>query len=535
MSENSWWKRGIIYQVYPRSFYDKSGDGIGDIPGITEKLDYLQWLGADALWLSPVNTSPMYDYGYDISDYCDIDPLYGTMKDFDRLIKEAGRRGIRIIMDLVINHTSHLHQWFQESRSSVDSEKRDWYIWKKGREGGPPNNWKSSFGGSAWEYDRHTDEYYLHSFLREQPDLNWRNRELREEVFKMVDFWLKKGVDGFRLDVVNWYVKDDKFRDNPSLFKFMKGNRNKYDRNRAESHDIVKELRALLDLYEDRVAVGEVFCLPPGDPALSASYLGDGTDELHMAFDFSLMYRFWGARRYYRVLKKWYNLIPGQGWPCNVTSNHDQPRGRSRYMGEEGSDARARLAAVLLLTLPGTPFIYYGEELGMKNGNLPRKDIVDPLGKRYWPVYKGRDSARTPMLWDASENAGFSKATPWLPVNSDYEKINAEVQKNDRYSILNTYKKLIEIRKKHSALHLGKWKPEIRGFHNVLAYYRKSEKETIFVVLNFSSGERKISVSNRGQWRVLFSTHRTSSEHLTDLRMTLFPYESTVIKKIGTL
>ncbi len=535
MSAAPWWKRGVIYQVYPRSFYDSNGDGVGDIPGIIEKLDYLSWLGVDAVWLSPVNPSPMYDFGYDISDYYDIDTCYGTLNDFDRLIAGAHSRGIKIIMDLVVNHTSHLHKWFIESRSSRDNRRRNWYIWHDPVNGKAPNNWKSAFGGSAWEWDPRTEQYYLHSFLKEQPDLNWRNPDMRKSIHKMMRFWLNRGVDGFRLDVVNWFVKDDKFRSNPFTIKPLDPEKHKYDRNRPEVHEYLRELRSAADEYDARMTVGEVFTLPPGNPELAASFMGNGTDELHMAFDFSIMYRLWSARRFYSCIRNWYRAMPENGWPCNVLSNHDQPRSRSRFLGGADSEKRARLAAVFLLTIKGTPFLYYGEELGMKNTRLSRSEIVDPLGKRYWPVYRGRDCSRTPMLWNSKEHAGFTKGRPWLPVDSDYKKLNVKAETADRYSMLNLYRSLIQLRKKHRALSEGEFIPELKGFNNTLGYFRSYEDELFFIVLNFSGKERSVHAGGRGQWRVMFSTHRTVREHFTSLSMTLAPYEATVVLRIGEL
>jgi alpha-glucosidase len=535
MNSLPWWKTGVIYQIYPRSFYDSNDDGIGDIKGIIHKLDYIVWLGVDAIWLSPVNTSPMYDFGYDISDYYDIDPAYGTLNDFDLLIKKAHERGIRIIMDLVVNHTSHLHKWFVDSRSSKDSRRRDWYIWHPGKNGKPPNNWKSAFGGSAWEFDSRTGEYYLHSFLKEQPDLNWRNPDMRKSVYKIIRFWLDRGVDGFRLDVVNWFVKDEKLRNNPFTIKPLDPEKHKYDRNRPEVHKYLNELRSVIDEYDDRMTVGEVFTLPPGNPELSASFLGNGTDELHLAFDFSIMYRLWGARNFYKCVKKWYAAIPEKGWQCNVLSNHDQPRSRTRFLGGADSGKRARVAAVFLLTIKGTPFLYYGEELGMKNTKLARSEIVDPLGRRYWPVYSGRDCSRTPMLWSASRNAGFSRARPWLPVDSSYEMLNVKTQAADRYSKLNFYRDLIHLRKKHSALNQGEIIPVVRGFNNVLAYFREHGDEKFFIALNFSGKEKYLGAGHSGQWRVMVSTHRTRYEHFVSLNFRLAPYEATVVMRIGDL
>ncbi|HNX60747.1 MAG TPA: alpha-amylase family glycosyl hydrolase, partial [Spirochaetota bacterium] len=329
-SSRIWWKHGVIYQIYPRSFADSDNDGIGDLRGITAKIDYLSWLGVDAIWLSPVYASPMHDFGYDIADYRSIDPLFGTLGDFDELLAAAHARSIRVIMDLVINHTSHMHQWFLESRLSRGNPKRDWYIWRDGKNGGPPNNWMSAFGGPAWTFDPVTSQYYLHSFLEEQPDLNWRNPALREAVYSDMRFWLDRGVDGFRLDVVNWFMKDRFFRDNPSILGIGKLQRHIHDRNHIDTHIITRELRAITDMYRDRMLVGEVFSLPPGDPALSARFLGNGSDELHLAFDFSLIYRFWNARLYYKCIRRWMKKIPREGWPCHVLSNHDQRRSASR-------------------------------------------------------------------------------------------------------------------------------------------------------------------------------------------------------------
>lgn len=530
-----WWKRGVVYQIYPRSFYDSNDDGIGDIKGITAKLDYLSWLGIDAIWLSPVNTSPMYDFGYDISDYYDIDSCYGTLDDFTELIDEAHKLGIRIIMDLVVNHTSHMHKWFAESRSSKDNRRRHWYIWHEGKNGKAPNNWKSAFGGSAWELDPITGEYYLHSFLKEQPDLNWRNPDMRKSIHKMMRYWLDMGVDGFRLDVVNWFVKDKKFRNNPFTIKPFNPEKHKYDRNRPEVHEYIRELRRVVDEYDNRMTVGEVFVLPPGDPALAASFLGSDNDELHLAFDFSIMYRLWSARRFYRCIKRWNKSLPDGGWPCNVLSNHDQPRSRSRFMGGADSENRARVAAVFLLTIKGTPFLYYGEELGMKNARLSRGDIVDPLGRRYWPVYRGRDCSRTPMLWNTRSNAGFSQVRPWLPVDSGYKNINVRSQMNDRYSILNLYRNVLHLRRKYKSLSLGDIIAVKKGLNGVLGYLRVFGDEKFFIALNFSSKEKRVHAEERGQWRVMFSTHRTRYEHFTSLNLTIAPYEAMIVMRIGDL
>ncbi len=513
MNDNSgftWWKHGVVYQIYPRSFYDGGGDGVGDLTGIIEKLDYLSWLGVDALWLSPVNTSPMFDFGYDISDYRGIDPLFGSLGDCDRLIAEAHRRKIRIIMDLVINHTSHLHPWFVEARSSRDNPKRDWYIWHDGKNGKPPNNWMAAFGGRAWQWDEATGQYYFHSFLKEQPDLNWRNPDLRRAVFDEVRFWLDRGVDGFRLDAVNWFVKDGLYRSNPfgwgpnaprpyDLQKHI------YDQNRPETHDVLKEFRKVLDGYDDRMSVGETYVVSPDGARISASYLGSGEDELHLAFDFSLIFSKYGARRFRYCLERWYGAMPDRGWPSLVLNNHDQPRSVTRWcLGRDG-ERRARVLAALLLTAWGTPFLYYGEEIGMKNGTVSRRQIKDPVGIKYWPFNKGRDPERTPMQWSAEANAGFSESEPWLPVADNYRKVNVAAQEKDPGSLLNWHRALISLRKERPALHRGAFR--LTGNDpDVLAYTREEGKDRLFVALNFSGKAKDISLEDFRAGAVVLST-----------------------------
>jgi len=540
MKGDAWWREGVIYQIYPRSFCDSNNDGIGDIPGIISRLDYLSDLGIDGIWLSPINTSPMFDFGYDISDYRGIDPVFGTLADFDELLKEAHRRKIRIILDLVMNHSSHLHPWFIESRSSRDNPKRDWYIWRDGKGRRPPNNWMAAFGGRAWEWDEKTRQYYLHSFLKEQPDFNWRNEKCREALFGEIRYWLDRGVDGFRLDVVNYFVKDDRFRSNPlGIGQYPRPyelQKHIYDRDRPEMHDILREFRSLLDSYEERMSVGEIGTEYPGNPALSASYLGNGDDELHLAFDFSLVFMKWSARGFFKCINDYMSAVPAKGWPCHVLSNHDVPRGISRYAGSKDPEVakrRAMVAAVLLLTLRGTPFLYYGEELGMKEGRLKRKQIVDPVGRRYWPFHKGRDGARTPMQWSASENAGFGSGSPWLPVNPDYREVNVERESRDPSSLLNLHKKLIALRKGSRALRGGSWVPAVGGLDDVIAYFREAGRERLFVALNFGEKSRPVEIDGGGNFKVLFSTHRKTGEAQKGLRFNLAPNEATVFQIIG--
>lgn len=533
-----WWKDGVVYQIYPRSFKDSNYDGIGDINGIISKMGYLEFLGIDAVWLSPINKSPMDDFGYDVKCYRGICELFGTNEEFDKLIDECHKRNIKLILDLVLNHTSDHHIWFLESRSSLNNPKRDWYIWNKGKKKGfkilPPNNWLGAFGGSAWEFDEYTREYYLHSFLKEQPDLNWRNPDLKEAVFDELRYWLDKGIDGFRLDVANWYIKDDKLRNNPYRIgpspRPYEMQNHIYDRNRPETHEILQDFRKLTDSYNERMLVGEVFSEPPANQNLSAKFYGNGENELHLAFDFSFMYKSWSAKKFHRLIQGWYEAIPEKAWPCFVFSNHDQKRSISRY-GRKYEIERAKVLAVILMTLRGTPFLYYGEELGMKSPRIKRKDIVDPLGKRYWPIFRGRDMSRTPMMWNSSKNAGFSEGKPWLPLNKEYKTNNVENLKNDPDSILNFYRDLIKIRKNEFVLRSGNWEPMSASDKYLLCYKRYLKGHSSIVVLTNFSHKKKVFCSDcilKG--RVLKGTHRSEGEEIYHSDITLSGLEAVVIR-----
>jgi alpha-glucosidase len=525
-----WWKHGVIYHIYPRSFHDSNSDGIGDIRGIISKIGYLADLGIDGIWLSPVYASPMIDFGYDISNYREIDSIFGSLSDFKELLDASHQKNIRIIMDLVMNHTSASHPWFLESRSSADSAKRNWYIWRKGVKGGPPNNWKTVFGGSAWEYDGQTGEYYLHTFFKEQPDLNWENNELKETFFNEIRYWLDLGVDGFRLDVINLIGKDRHFRDNPIPFGIPLFQKLKYTSNRPESYRIARELRTLLDTYPDRMTVAEVYSLPPGNPAIAASYLQSGDDSMNMVFDFSLMRLSWNARKYFRSIKKWYSLIPEKGWPCHVLSNHDLHRLIDRFPFRRNKENKARVAAMLLLTLKGTPFLYYGDEIGMRNARLSKEEILDPLGKLFWPFFKGRDMGRSPMQWNSDAQAGFSEGKPWLRVNDDYPWLNVKAQKSDDHSLLRLYQRLIGLRKKHDALNKGDWSPVIDGKNGILAYLREAGDERILVFLNFTRRRRKIKLTDGSPGRILLSTHREPHGIFNPVNLVAEPFEATMVE-----
>jgi alpha-glucosidase len=524
-----WWKHGVIYHIYPRSFKDSNDDGIGDIRGIIHKIGYLSDLGIDGIWLSPVYSSPMVDFGYDISDYRMIDPVFGTMNDFRELVDVAHERGIRIIMDLVMNHTSDRHPWFVRSLGK-DNPERDWYFWRKGSNGNPPNNWKTVFGGSAWEYDPGSDEYYLHTFFKEQPDLNWRNDDLKRTFFSGIRFWLDLGVDGFRVDVINLIGKDKHLRNNPLPLGIPLLQKLRYTSNRPESYQVARELRKLLDAYPERMCVAEVYSLPPGDSTVAASYLQSGDDAMHMAFDFSLMLRSWSARAYFKAITRWYSLIPEKGWPCHVLSNHDLHRHFDRFRFRRNKKEKAKVAAMLQLTLKGTPFLYYGDELGMRNAKLSKKEILDPLGKLFWPFFKGRDKGRSPMQWSPDPHAGFSNSRPWLPINDDYQCLNVRSQENDESSFLHFYRKLIGLRKKHFALSQGEWEPLLDGNRDVLAYLRKTKNEKILVILNFSNKKRKVELPEQGTGDVMLSTHRPAKEVISPLNLVAEPFEATMIR-----
>lgn len=523
-----WWKHGVVYHIYPRSFQDTNGDGIGDLPGIIQRLDYLKFIGVEAIWLSPVYNSPLVDFGYDVSDYQSIDPSFGSLDDFLELIRVSHQKGIRVIMDMILNHTSDQHPWFVDSASSVESPRRNWYIWRPGREGCLPNNWKSAVGGSSWSYHQRTQSYYLHSFFPEQPDLNWREPAVEEAFQQILKFWLDLGADGFRFDVINMIGKDKKFRNNPLSLAWPGFQSPVFNRNRKLSLKVVKRIRALLDSYESKVSIGEIYAPPPGDSRNAAKYLLNGDNGLHLAFDFSLIFSIWGAGNYYRAIKKWYKSLPEGGWPCLVLSNHDLMRHIDRYPWRSAKVEKARICAVLLLTLKGTPFLYYGEEIGMGNLRLPRSEIQDPVGKRYWPLFTGRDGARTPMQWENGQHGGFSEVKPWLPLSDNLSECNVDDQMDDPGSLLSLYRKLMAIRKKYLSLEQGAWIPSINGKDGILAYYRRMGEERIFVVLNFTRRPKVVSISGEVEGRVLVSSCRKENEIMPFGNLRALPYEATV-------
>ncbi len=476
-----WWQTGVVYQVYPRSFQDSNGDGVGDLPGILRRLDYLQWLGVDAIWVSPVYPSPMDDFGYDISDYTGIHPLFGNMQDFDRLLAETHRRGLKLILDLVPNHTSDQHPWFLASRSSRDNPKRDWYLWRDPQpDGTPPNNWLSEFGGPAWAWDEPTGQYYYHAYLKQQPDLNWRNPEVQEAMFGVMRFWLDKGVDGFRVDVMWHMIKDDQFRNNPvnpgytptmSPYQQLIP---AYSADQPEVHQVVAGMRRVVDAYPERVLIGEIY-LPVHQ---LVAYYGTGGSGAHLPFNFELISLPWDARRIAAAIDGYEGALPPGGWPNWVLGNHD----RSRIASRVGRD-QARVAALLLLTLRGTPTMYYGDELGMQDVPIAQEQVQDPWEKNVPGLGFGRDPVRTPMPWDGSTHGGFSAVAPWLPLSPDYGQINVAAQREDPSSMLSLYKSLLALRRSEPALHAGSYVP-VHAAGNLLAYIRQSGERRLLVVLN---------------------------------------------------
>jgi alpha-glucosidase len=494
-SGDRWWRAGVVYQIYPRSFGDSNGDGVGDLAGIAEHLDHLNdgtpaSLGVDAIWLSPFYPSPMADFGYDVSDYVDVDPLFGTLADLDRLVAGAHARGIRVIVDLVPNHTSDQHPWFLESRSSRDNAKRDWYVWADSKpDGEPPNNWMSAFprGGRAWTFDERTGQWYLHSFLPQQPDLNWWNPEVREAMDGVMRFWLDRGVDGFRIDVAHRMAKDPELRDNPlvdldddpsaearAVKLAQAGIDQRYDEDWPEVHEILRRFRRTLDAYGDRMAVGEVYLL---DLRKLARYYGSGRDELHLAHNFVFLHQPWKPEAFRSVVDEYESLLPADAWPAYFLGNHDHSRVASRYDDGGNGPARARVGAMMVLALRCTPFLYYGEEIGMSDGPIPPDRVVD---------IDGRDPERTPMQWDASPGAGFTSGDPWLPIPPEAARVNVAAQRDDPASLLSLYRRLIWYRRGSAALREGAYRPVADAPEELYAYLREAEGERLLVALNFS-------------------------------------------------
>ena len=528
-----WWQTGVVYQIYPRSFADASGGGTGDLAGITSKLDYLEWLGVDAIWISPVYPSPMADFGYDVSDHTDIDPLFGSLADFDVLLGAAHDRGIRVLVDYVPNHTSDQHPWFVESRSSRDNPKRGWYFWRDPKpDGSLPNNWISMFAGPSWEWDAATEQFYLHTFLPEQPDLNWRNPAVKEAMFDVARFWLDRGVDGFRIDVAPLVMKDPELRDNPpnpepdrewSRLGSWLTQLHVNDLNHPDMHPLYQDFRRLLDSYPgERISVGE---LHHPDFERWAAYYGERQDEIHVPFNFHVINSPWTAEAVRRAVEGVQGALPAGAWASWVLGNHDQPRFASP---ERAGRDQAKVGMLMLLTLRGTPTIYYGDEIGMVDVPVATEDARDPLELR--EPGRGRDGCRSPMQWDASPNAGFTApdSIPWLPLAPDARDVNVAAQAEDPDSILTLTRDLLRLRKEHPVLHRGDFERFGPTPDGTFAYRRLGREGQLTVVLNLTAEDRV--VADAGPGTVLIGTHRDREGAGTGAAVELRPNEALVVE-----
>ena len=534
--EPRWWQTGVVYQIYPRSFQDTNRDGIGDLNGIARRLDYLVALGVQALWISPFYPSPMKDFGYDVSDYTGVDPIFGTVDDFDRLVAAAHARDLQVIIDWVPNHTSDQHPWFRASRSSRSDPRRDWYIWRDARpDGSPPNNWLASFGGPAWTWDPQTGQYYLHSFLAEQPDLNWRNRSVRQAMFETLSFWLDRGVDGFRIDVAHAVMKDPELRDNPPAdpadrhFHKDMGEYGRqlhlYDRAHPDAHGVYREVRRLLEAHSahrPRVSIGEIHLYDLED---WVKWYGADLDELHMPFNFSLLNTPWTANAVRRTVDAMEAALPPGAWPNWVLGNHDEHRVASRL-----GAAAARSAMLLLLTLRGTPTLYYGDELGMEDVRIPPDQVQDPWGKNVPGLELGRDPERTPMQWDATRNAGFTDpdTRPWLPVAGDSAARNVEAQKGQPGTMLELTRALLAVRRGHPALHRGSYRPVEGAPEGTFVFLRTHGADRVLVAVNFGTNRQVVHIAGQAG-RVLASTHPGAAIERPD-RYQLRPHEGVALE-----
>lgn len=547
-----WWKEGVVYQIYPRSFNDSNNDGVGDIPGIIAKLDYIKKLGVDIIWLCPIYKSPNDDNGYDISDYTDIMDEFGTMVDFDNLLAEVKKRNLRLIMDLVVNHSSDEHEWFQESRSSIDNPKRDYYTWRKGKNGGPPNNYESFFGGDAWQFDELTKEYYLHLFTKKQPDLNWENPKVRQEVYNLMKFWLDKGIDGFRMDVISLISKRE-FTD--TTYSDFADTIKKVYANGPRVHEFLKEMNKEVLAHYDIMTVGE----GPGVLLENAlNYVSADAKELNMIFQFDHMfidhgpngkfdYKPYDLKRFKSIFNQWDKEVAEKGWNSIFLGNHDFPRIVSRF----GNDKlywkqSAKALGLLLQTLRGTSYIYQGDEIGMSN--VAFDSIDDYRDVETWNAYEtvknqggdlhhfmkmlhiqGRDNARTPMQWDSTRNAGFSESTPWIKVNPNHTKINVEDQDSDSDSILNFYRELLIIRKRHTTLVYGEYEC-IQPYHDkVFAYWRWDDDDKYLVLINMSDSDQEFEVDEKfvlEKSDLLISNLSKSVKNLKGTNIDLEPWEA---------
>ena len=506
-ADPDWWRGGVIYQIYPRSYQDSNGDGIGDLKGITQRLPYIASLGVDAIWISPFFKSPMEDFGYDVSDYCDVDPMFGSMADFDELLDEAHKLGLRIMIDLVLSHSSSQHPWFKESRKDKTNAKSDWYVWADPNEDGtPPNNWLSIFGGPAWQWDGQREQYYLHNFLTSQPDLNFHNMDVQDALLDVTRFWLNKGVDGFRLDTINFYIHDKMLRSNPPLPVEMRDSSiaprvnpynhqlHLYSKNQPENLDFLRRFRSLLDEYPAATAVGEV-----GDPQMGLDIMGQytaGNERVHMCYSFEFLSNHMPtAGRFAEVMAQVDEKV-ADGWACWAFSNHDVIRHGSRW---SLSDVAKRTLATLIMCLRGSVCIYQGEEIGLNEADVDFEDLQDPYGIEFWPEFKGRDGCRTPMVWQSDNlNAGFSDAKPWLPVSGEHMKNAVAEQDQDPASLLNHYRSAIRFRQNHPELIKGEHS-ELRDVSGVLEFTRSYNGRTMLCMFNLTDAAIDVTLP-AGSW-----------------------------------
>lgn len=540
-----WWREGIVYQIYPRSYGDTDGDGVGDLPGIIEHLDHLgrDGLGIDGVWLSPIYPSPGFDVGYDVSDHAAVDPLLGTEADFDRLVQAAHDRGLRVILDLVMNHTSDQHAWFQASRASREGPFADFYLWRdpSGRDADgqplPPNNWLSFFGGSAWQYEPAREQFYMHTFLVEQPELNWRHPAVEEAQLRMVRGWLDRGVDGFRLDVFNIFLKDPELPSNPELADLVDGTsawdrqEHKYDRDQPDFPELIGRFRAIVDEVPGRMSVGELFY---GGPETSASL----SNENHMVFDWELVRAPWSAEEYRGLLDRRQAIFGDDVWPTIVLSNHDQSRHASRLSSSAGiddTDAVARAAAAILLTLRGTPFLYYGEEIGLRDVEVPFDEIIDPPARRIeegW-VWWNRDGCRSPMPWNGEPGHGFTTGRPWIRFGDDADTRDVAAQRTDPGSVLAAYKRLIGLRHSRPSLRRGTLRRLDVGGPDVLAYLREADGEQTLVVADFGAAGTTVDLgpAGDGPWRPVGGSHVDPASPDTTGRLALRGLEVVILAR----
>ncbi|MCK8121650.1 alpha-glucosidase family protein [Pseudoalteromonas sp. 2CM32C] len=533
MAQKQWYKGAVIYQVYPRSFQDSNNDGIGDLRGIINRIDYIKSLGVDAIWISPFFKSPMKDFGYDISDYRDIDPLFGNLNDFDELIGQAHDRDIKIIIDQVLSHTSDQHQWFLDSRENQSNDKADWYVWADSKEDGTaPNNWLSIFGGGAWQWEPRRGQYYLHNFLTEQPDLNFHNPDVRKAVLDNVEFWLKKGVDGFRLDAINFCYHDAQLRDNPAKPKEKRQGRgfsednpyafqyHYYNNTQPENIEFMQDIRALLNKYPGTVSLGEI---SSEDSLATMAEYTQGGDKLHMGYSFELLTNDYSSE-YIRTTVQTLEKGMTEGWPCWAFSNHDVERVASRWsQNGEVNSQQCKMLTALLASLRGSVCMYQGEELGLGEANVAFEDLQDPYGITFWPNFKGRDGCRTPMPWDNADlhHAGFSDTKPWLPVDEQHKQQSVKQQTHDHDSILNAYREFMAWRKTKTVLLEGDIE-FINTHEPVLAFYRTFENEKMLCVFNLSSSEASLSMPTEVLTEFNELSHHKG--HVTNEELLLAPF-----------